>query len=234
MTRRLLTLAALWVAVGLSVVAADFWEEKPFRSWSDQEVNQMLTNSPWADEVAVALPPQLRPSGAAGGGGFDTGGGGGGGTAPTREREQESFANVSRVRMSVSWRSALPVKQALLREQIIGEGAEPSAENLAYLEPDTRFYIIGVLGVPTQFGRVPTDQVRAESFLEREDKPPITADGVLFQPRQDGLLLLVAFPKTDPVTLEDQDVEFVTNLGGFSIKKRFRLRDMVLQGGLAL
>ena len=227
MARRLLSLAALWVAVGLSVVAADFWEEKPFHSWSDKEVNKMLTDSPWADEVAVALPPQLRLGGqGAGGGGFDTGGGGGG-------AERGGFTDVRRARMSVTWRSALPVKQALLREQL-GDGAEPTAENLAYLERITGFYIIGVLGVPTQFGGIPTLQVRDESFLERKDKPPIPADDVLFQPGQDGLLLLVAFPKTDPLTLEDRDVEFMTNLGDFSIKKKFRLRDMVFQGGLAL
>ena len=235
MARRLLALAALWVAVGLGVVAADFWEEKPFRSWSDGETNKILTDSPWADEIAVALPPQLSSSAGGGTGGVSSpaAGGGGGGAAPQRARGRESFSNVSRVRMSVSWRSALPVKQALLREQV-GEGGELSPENEAYLEHDAGFYIIAVLGVPTQFARIPTDQVRASSFLERKDKPPIPADDVLFQPGQDGLLLLVAFPKTDPLTLEDQDIEFMTNLGNFSINKRFRLRDMMFQGGLAL
>ena len=220
MTRRLLSLAALWVAVGLSVVAADFWDEKPFRSWSDNEVKKMLTDSPWADEVAVALPPQLRLTRE------DSGFRGGG-------REPGGFTDRSRVRMSVSWRSARPVKQALLREQI-GEGVELSPENLAYLERDTRFYIIGVLGVPNAVRDIPTDQVRAESFLEPNDKPPILADDVLLDRQQGGLLLLVAFPKTDPLTLEDRDVEFMTKLGDFSIKKKFRLRDMVFQGGLEL
>ena len=123
MARRLLALAALWVAVGLGVVAADFWEEKPFRSWSDGETNKILTDSPWADEIAVALPPQLSSSAGGGTGGVSSpaAGGGGGGAAPQRARGRESFSNVSRVRMSVSWRSALPVKQALLREQV-GEG----------------------------------------------------------------------------------------------------------------
>ena len=233
MTRRLLSLAALWVAVGLSVVAADFWDEKPFRSWSDNEVKKMLTDSPWADEVAVALPPQLRPTGQDSGFSPTTGRSGGAPAVRGGGREPGGFTDPSRARMSVSWRSALPVKQALLRE-LVGEGGELSPENEAYMERDAGFYIIAVLGVPAQFARIPTIQVRAESFLQPNDKPPIPADDVLFQPGQGALLLLVAFPKADPLTLEDRDVEFMTKLGDFSIKKRFRLRDMVFQGGLEL
>ena len=136
--------------------------------------------------------------------------------------------------MAVSWRSALPVKQALLRDQI-GEEAELSAENdEEYLERDTGFYVIGVLGVPPQFARISTDEVRLESFLEPKDKSPILADDVLFQRAEDGLLLLVAFPKIDPLTLEDQEVEFITKLDDFSIKKKFKLRDMEMQGELEL
>ena len=230
MARRILSIGALWVAVGISVAAADFWEDKPFRSWSDKDVEKMLTDSPWADEVAVPLPPRLRPGQGGGqGGGFGAAGGGGGGGGGGRMR----FSDQRRVRMAVSWRSALPVKQALLRDQI-GEGDELSAENQEYLDRDTGFYVIGVLGVPAQFARTSTDEVRLESFLEPKDKSTILADDVLFQRAEDGLLLLVAFSKIDPLTLEDQEVEFITKLGDFSIKKKFKLRDMVMQGVLEL
>ena len=217
MGRRSLSLAALWVAVGISVAAADFWEDKPFRSWSGKDVEKMLTDSPWADEVAVSLPPRLRQSQGGGrGGGFSVAGpgGGGGGGGGGRNR----FPGPRRVRMAVSWRSALPVKQALL-------------------------------GVPAQFARIPTDEIRLESFLKPKDKEPIPADDVLFQRAEDGLLLvmpgreqergvsailLVAFSKINPLILEDQEVEFIAKLGDFSIKKKFKLKDMVLQGELAL
>ena len=36
------------------------------------------------------------------------------------------------------------------------------------------------------------------------------------------------FPKTDAITLVDQEVEFVTTLSGIDIKKKFKLEDMVL------
>ena len=229
MACRILSLGALWVVVGIGVAAADFWEDRPFRSWSDKDVEKMLTDSPWADEVAVPLPPRLPSPGRGGGGGFTAAAGGRGGGRGDRMR----FSDQRRARMAVSWRSALPVKQALLREQI-GEGAELSAENEEYLERDTGFYVIGVLGVPPQFARISTDEVRLESFLEAKDKSPIPADDVLFQRAEDGVLLLVAFPKIDPLTLEDRDVEFITKLGDFSIKKKFKLRDMVIHGELEL
>ena len=31
----------------------DFWETKPFSEWSDEEVDRMLTDSPWAKSMSV-------------------------------------------------------------------------------------------------------------------------------------------------------------------------------------
>ena len=37
------------------VYAADPWQSRPFMEWTDKDVNKVLTNSPWAREVSVAL-----------------------------------------------------------------------------------------------------------------------------------------------------------------------------------
>ena len=42
------------------------------------------------------------------------------------------------------------------------------------------------------------------------------------------------FPKTDAITLDDRDVEFVTKLSGIDVKKKFKLKDMVFDDQLAL
>jgi hypothetical protein len=42
--------------------------------------------------------------------------------------------------------------------------------------------------------------------------------------------VVFAFPKTDAITLEDKDVEFVTKLGQVEIKEKFNLKDMVYHG----
>ena len=135
--------------------------------------------------------------------------------------------------MTVSWRSALPIKQALVRGQV-GEGGEISAGNQEFLEAEEAFYVVGVLGVPPQFGRTPLEQIKAESFLERKGKDPLAAEDVIFQRGQDTLLLLVAFPRSAGITVDDGDVEFKTKLGTFGIKKKFKLKDMVYQGKLAM
>lgn len=70
-------------AFAVALFAADFWKTKDSSQWTSDEVNKMLTSSPWAGEQTVA--PQAgqgqRPRQRRGGFGFPGGGypGGGGG-----------------------------------------------------------------------------------------------------------------------------------------------------------
>lgn len=54
----------LWILAGAVLVAADFWHIKDFRTWSDKEVESMLTDSPWSRQVAVVF---LETAGCGGG-----------------------------------------------------------------------------------------------------------------------------------------------------------------------
>src|SRR5262245_3294813 len=60
-------------------------------------------------------------------------------------------------------------------------------------------------------------------------------------------LLIYAFPKSDPITLADKEVEFVSKLCGpsfgrgaaatncqYNVKRKFKVKDMVIKGDLAL
>jgi hypothetical protein len=53
-------------------------------------------------------------------------------------------------------------------------------------------------------------------------------------PRQERLELYMVFPKTDPIALEDKEVEFVAKVGENTIKQKFRLKDMVFNNKLEL
>jgi hypothetical protein len=55
-----LTFLMLWATI---LFAGDFWAETPFYRWSDQEVDRMLTNSPWARKAKVYV--KGKDSGAA-------------------------------------------------------------------------------------------------------------------------------------------------------------------------
>src|SRR5579872_6038478 len=52
MTRRSLFLVPLFGLVR-AWGAVDFWNRKPAREWSDQEIHQLTTRSPWAQDVRV-------------------------------------------------------------------------------------------------------------------------------------------------------------------------------------
>ncbi len=54
--------------------ASDFWNKKPFAEWSEQEIEQLKTKSPWAKKIRGEM---AGGGGRAGGGGGDEGGGGG-------------------------------------------------------------------------------------------------------------------------------------------------------------
>ena len=73
---RLAGTLGLWIVVGAALAAADFWNEKDFTTWSDKEVEKMLSDSPWSRRVTIAI----RGQGDRGSGDLFGGAGGGGGT----------------------------------------------------------------------------------------------------------------------------------------------------------
>jgi len=98
LTRRDAIRVALGIPAGLSAIPAwafaakEFWETKPSSEWSSEEVDRMLTKSPWAKEAVVSYNGGLRgfgdgddttgrrgTGGGIGGGGIGGGGIGGGG-----------------------------------------------------------------------------------------------------------------------------------------------------------
>ena len=218
-------LTSLWLVVCAPLTAAEFWETKPFLQWSDKEVQKLMEDSPWTGLVSVPLPPSTPvpsidagPGGRGGGGGDDKGFG----PAPLR------------IRVTVSWRSALPLRQAAVRSQV-GQGGTVSPQSLESLARDDEFYVVGFQGLPQRSMRPgPGGALTVESFLRRSGKPPIPAAQATTQQQNGGPLLLIAFPRTDPITLDDGDVEVAFKLEQIEVKKKFKLKDMVFGGKLAL
>ena len=221
--RCLLSVSIIGVLAGGPLVAAEFWETKPFREWSDGEARKMLENSPWAALIAVPLPnrgPVPAPD--------STGGGRGGGG-----RGAEGFGpEPVRIRLTISWRSALPLKQATARQQAAKGGTIPP-ETEAALAREEELYVLAIQGLPPQYTQSgPTSTI--DAFLHRDGKPDIPAARGAAQPARGGAILLIGFPRTDPITLADGDVEFDVKIGALGVKKKFKLKDMVFHGRLEL
>jgi hypothetical protein len=243
--RRLILNVAFWIGAAAMLAGAGVWETKPFMTWSDKELQQVLTDSPWSRNVQVVMNTVGRGGGLAeseGAGGGARGGGGGGGDADGGAGRGGRGGGGGRggfptpapqVKLLVSWRSALPMKQALVRS-IAGLGGAIVPENQQVLDRDEAVYLITMAGLPVRYARsVPAMQ--AETFLKRGGgKPPIAVSEMGAQQTETGIVVVFAFPKTDAILMEDKDVEFVTKLGQFDIKKKFNLKDMLFHGKLEL
>jgi len=210
----------------------------------------MLNNSPWAREVMLAGGP------AGGGGGGGTGGrssgrggmGGGGGMGGSRGGMDGGEAGpmgsggtggggIRAVTMLVRWTSSLPVKQAMIRLRLPGEGDASQAE--AMLAREEQSYVLTPAQAPG--GNAAGDPVRLREMflrtasLNRKGKESIKPSDVeAVRQEGGGFIVALIFPKTDPITLEDKDVEFAMRLGQMQIKRKFSLKEMVYEGKLQL
>ena len=221
--RRRWAVLLVWLAACGVVAASDFWTVKPYTAWTEKEARTVMEDSPWAVLVSAPLPPAGPvPTADATSG---RGGGGGG-------RGDDFGPGVRRVRVTISWRSALPIKQAITRAQM-GTTETPSAEALAFLERQEQFYVVGLAGLPPQYAS-PGAGTTVEAFLRRNGKSPIPAQQAGAQPGRGPATLLIAFSRTDPIVLEDGEVEFTAKFGAFEVKRKFKLKDMVFGGQLAL
>jgi hypothetical protein len=130
------------------------------------------------------------------------------------------------------------MKQALVRSQI-GVGGAVTAESQQLLDRTEPMYVVTIVGLPARYAR-DVSGIKAATFLKRKNKPPIAVGDMGVQqaassPQTPASLVVVfGFPKTDAITVEDKDVEFVTSLGLTDIKKKFNLNDMKFHGQLEL
>jgi len=145
--------------------------------------------------------------------------------------------------VTVRWDSALPVRQALERSHSM-PGYSP--------ELFSKDYVITVIGlVPagrytrpelnTRSGDGADDVRNPEEMLEgvmryshlyRRGKPAIRPEDAKLDQATGTLHLF--FPRSDGITVEEKEVTFEMRFGSLSVLKRFRLKDMLYNGQLAL
>ena len=216
-----------WLLAGIALLAADFWEERDFTAWSDKDVEEMLTDSPWAQQVRIAVGSLTEAAGPT--------------SIPAPANPDEcgnaQFGAIQRHKITITWTSALPIKQALVRQQI-GLGAPAPPESQRFLDQPEPFYAVTVSGLPPSFAVLASmrDALQTGTMLKRKDSEPIVPEDVrLFQNADDrSLSVIFLFPKTDVITLDDREVELITRLIDSEVKKKFKLADMVFRDQLEL
>jgi hypothetical protein len=184
------------MGLGLTAFAADFWKDKAYGQWSDDEVTKMLSSSPWAQSTKASAPNQGAgqrgggmgrrggmgggrgggyPGGGGGypggGGGYPGGGGGypgGGGGGYPRGGGGGSMPSFT---ATIRWQSALPVREALLRQSGV---TKPDDSKVAEkLTAPVTSYVIAVLGLPE---RLPTRGGRYGRGSDSDDRDKDSRD----------------------------------------------------------
>ena len=161
----------------LYAASSDFWNKKEPAEWSSEEIDKLVTKSPWAKEVNATSGAMGREYGAAGsdpgmggggggypggGGGYPGGGGGtgypgggmgGGGRGMGGGRRGGGNSMPLQYKATVRWESAKPVQAAL---------KTPLPDELAGA------YVISVSGVPiVQAGRQHSDDGDSDTAVSK-------------------------------------------------------------------
>ena len=210
------------------LLGGDFWDDKEFTEWSLKDVTKMMTRSPWAKVVNLSLSNPRPPGGI---GGRSRRGGIGG-----RPRGLGRGGVIPSFKLMISWRSALPIKQAIVRDRMGTSMTLPSGAR-EFLDQQEEFYAVAVAGFPARIGQMlensPRKAILDNTFLKRK-KGSIAPDDFLAQKRGTLIDILFFFPKSANITVGDKDIELIMKLGPRTIKKKFKLKDMVLNGNLEL
>jgi hypothetical protein len=223
MRRRELLMLSLAAVPGLCSPAGEFWNEKKPEDWTDAEIQELLTRSPWAKEGAVSV------FGGAGGSLLNRNGAmnrSGNMSSTGRQRSNptqttQGDAPDLRYKAIVRWQSALPIREALKQKSM------PAVEDN---------YIIAVVG-DLAMADPDADEAQRESRLDmmkqstKLDKHggaiPLTNIETVKK-----LGTLFYFPRAEPI--KDGQVTFTTKLGPVEVKCKFVVKEMMYRGKLEL
>ncbi len=109
------------LAVSLAAWAADFWVKKPYQTWSAEETQKMLEDSPWATTLTLGGFQNISGSGA----------------NPRGEMEDNPS-----ITYTIQFRSAAPIRQAQVRSsQLNAHYDKMSAEQKAAFDANVSKFL---------------------------------------------------------------------------------------------
>jgi hypothetical protein len=247
-----------------TLYAAGFWDKKPFREWTSEEVDRLLTDSPWAKQLTVAFEfrPVRRPSdsqfdsefsdqrlpqgvGLPGGTGIPGIGGvswpgsrqpGGIPGAQIPKRGGGSAPVRTEIFLTVRWSSALPVRRALAMQRW-GKTGISGAEAQEFLARRIDGYEIEIFGFPVMVSP-PSEQIEKDlsksAAIEVKKHPAARPREVEVPPQGEHLSARLAFDAISNLTAADGYAELGAATGTMKIRCRFTLKEMFYEGQLAL
>lgn len=231
------------------------WQDKQVGDWNQEDLKQLMSNSPWAKTVTpqLARDESSQGPGSAGRGvgrsggigiggigiglpgmGRRNGGYGGGGYPPNStangsdsdgRTNEPTSGNIPD--LVLRWESALPIREAELKTR---ETNAPSV--------DEGHYAIAVYGVPSRMAsgerKTMEDTLRKQTVLKRDGKKDLKPSSVEVLDRDDGPVILYLFPRSTEIPKADRRIELDGQIGRLKFAQPFYLEDMVFRGKLEL
>ena len=248
--------AALAICCAVVLIAEDFWQKKPYTAWGEKDAQRILQNSPWAHQVSInvggAFPSNEGGTGRRGRGSDSIGGSdatpgemdnpnmngpNSRGRGSRGGASMESLDSGGAVMLVVRWESATPVRQATVVAKL-GREKATSEEAARFLNQTLPGYVISVMGLPANMGRMPADKLneiaKTASSLRIKDKEAIPATKAEAVPHERNVDIYFVFSKSTPIELDDKEVEFALRLGRIDVRRKFRLKEMVIGDKLEL
>lgn len=244
-------LAVLAILAPAAAWSADVWESKPFQNWTQKDVQKLFNNSPWARQaratVATVAPAAAARSGQPAVGdassndsgvpkGREPAGAGRMGSSPS-DFDPGPQSQIG-VPVIVRWQSALPLRQAQMLGKF-GDSVATSAEAQKFLADEPSIYVIAVSGLAGSIvsaggGDQVRESIAEKSTLTVKGKPPLHPIDVDFLAVGSTVDVLIGFPRSTRITLDDQEVDFASEIGRATVRYKFKLKEMVLRGKLEL
>jgi len=193
--------------------SSEFWNRKKPSEWSPEEVERLITKSPWAKTVHIqpsksylrdhAEPEPPNPGGSGG-----TPSGRGPTVTPVPIVGRDEGGTRRPVEMTVRWESAQPIVDAV---------GTPFPDDFA------NHYVIGVVNLQRGDGR---------ATLRAKGKEPLDAGAVHVS--RTGEVLFGFSKELQPLGASDKGVEFNLETPEYVINAKFEPKEMIYHNALAL
>lgn len=249
--RHVKALAILWAVLGVAAAAAEVWETKPFMEWAPRDVDKVLTDSPWAGKATMtheriganlgpvpewnlivsvrsATPIRMamaRQQLAAG-------------VPASPELEKNLLAPHSRYAIAIAripqfLRSQLPKSAQMTVLKVKGKELMATAGSVQLLDKEGNE--VAPPPAPGRQGAAATPGIQIVPVAQGGFRGGGPGGGGFGGTDNSGITatMILEFPKDEAVTATDGEVEISTIIGGYKIRKTFKLKDMVFKGALS-
>ncbi len=208
----------------LIVSAKDFWLEKPFSSWNEQEALALLTNSPWSWPTSIQ-------------------GNYGGTSTPSMIGGRASATAASRglggsnsVPLYIRWHSSMKVRQALARYGQLRGGLSDTDVQQFLAQPMTDYTIAISCQDTSAFAGASFESLAPQTFLtskKNKDKK-IALKGYASPVGRPDNFAMFMFPREidgkPSIEPADEEIIFSSQVGKLKIRAPFKLSRMTIDG----